>query len=228
MTTAGGGKLYINCVNPGRAEHGLTEDEAGLVYCFSGCAVVAMCGYGGSGLAAAFSEADTPDVGEVISAAPEIPIRFGTRVYLNPLHGKHIKGFAVFGRSLECEVRILGRAAVIGGGVAKVPWWRSIVATDQSGEPRATWDNVIIDRGEIVKETEGGILLPEAATYRPSKGVVVSIGEHAARKHPDLKVGSVVYYIANSMIPMRGLKVGGEYKNWGVITSDGILCEVLE
>lgn len=221
-------KVYINCANAEESDHGVTQDESALFYPFDGCVVVAMGKYRENSIAFHLTEGDTPDYGTVVASSPEIPLFFGDRVYVHPAHGKHMKGVRVNGRVIPSEVRMYGRAAVVGGKATKIEWWKSIMAKEDDGQPKATWDNVIIDRGDVIKETEGGILLTESSTYRPSKGVVVSIGEMAKRRHPDLREGSVVYYLANCMIPMRGLKVGEKYVNWGVVPSDGILCEVLE
>ena len=64
---------------------------------------------------------------------------------------------------------------------------------------RVLGERVLVRRDEVKKETEGGILLPGADQDKPSKGVVVAIGEGLLRSAndpaiPSLSIGETVVF----------------------------------
>lgn len=174
-----------------------------------------------------------PDVGVVISAGDGVPLLPGETVAVRHDHGKRVENFRSGSYQARGEVRLYGCAAMSGRKAVRVPYWRSIVALvdyDNEQTLKATGKNVVIDRGDIVERTEGGIILPESATYRPTIGTIVSVG---ADVPPDFRPGMRVMYMANLMLPTRGL-VGPNAdgvsvpKNYGIIEYSGILAEVEE
>jgi hypothetical protein len=217
-------KHYINCALFADPDEPVEADRALLFYPMPGCVVVQMGTYRTT-LAFSMMEGPTPDYGMVLASGPGVPLAYGDRVFVHPAHGKHMAGVSIGGKTIPGEVHYYGRAAGSGGRPVKIAWWKSIPIL-WAGEMKATGNNVIVDRGPVVRETEGGILLPDDARYRSTKGCVVSVGPEAARRYPDLKPGAVVYYLANCMLPLKGLVENGEVRNWGVIDADGILCEV--
>lgn len=223
---------YILCFNaePRRLDDELYELLSASLLPYDGAVVVWMSRFEvkDSELVGCYSQAETPDMGTVLAAGPGVPLLPGQQVLCRATHGKHLSGFKLRGRQLDGIVRMYGRAATTNGGATRIPWWESVPVMLDGGCPRATHRNVVIDRGEIITESEGGILYTQDSTYRPTKGTVVSIGSMAQKQFPELREGATVYYLANSMLPLKGFKLGGEYKNYGVIDMDGILCEVVE
>lgn len=64
---------------------------------------------------------------------------------------------------------------------------------------RPLHNNIVIRRLEEERKTTGGIVIPDSATEKPSRGVVVSIGigkrlENGEVCPPDLKVGDMVLF----------------------------------
>lgn len=61
------------------------------------------------------------------------------------------------------------------------------------------FNNVLIERIEEDNKTVGGIIIPDAAKEKPSKGKVVAVGEgvitdQGSRISPDVKVGDTVIF----------------------------------
>lgn len=168
------------------------------------------------------------DVGVVVSAGPDVSLLPGDVVLVHPEHGKHMRGFRSGWYRPDTEVRFYGCAAASGGKAVRVPWHRSILGMIDGKTVRATEHNVVIDRGPVNKTSGGGIWLPDSETYRPSEGVVVSVGPKC---DPDIKVGSKVVYMANLMLPIKGFAGYGELddseRNLGIVHESGILCEVV-
>ncbi len=60
-------------------------------------------------------------------------------------------------------------------------------------------DRVIVKQSEAEEKTKTGILLPDSAKEKPTKGKVVSVGpgkldDHGKRMEIALRVGDTVYY----------------------------------
>jgi chaperonin GroES len=185
--------------------------------------VVEMCRKAesfGTVLASYSNELLGPDCGVVIGvgahAARELKV--GDLVLVNHAHGKHMRPFRVGGVGTDGEVRFYGCAAVVGGKSRLVPWWKSVMAVMDGDEIRPTGSNVLIDRGDVVESTSGGILLPDDAKYRPTIGRVVAKGPQA---NPEIRVGSTVVYMATLV-----KRVEGVGKNLGIVPSDAVLAEV--
>ncbi|MCX7801360.1 MAG: co-chaperone GroES, partial [Fimbriimonadales bacterium] len=162
-----------------------------------------------------------PDVGVVLSAGADSSRELspGDVVLVNHAHGKHVRGLRIGGVEFENEVRLYGCAAIVGGKARVVPWYKSVMAVlERDGGVRATGRNVVIDRGDVRTVTEGGIHLPDDATFRPSIGTVVSVGPLA---NPEIKVGMRVVYMATLVKRVEGVR-----KNLGIVPSEAVLAEV--
>ena len=64
---------------------------------------------------------------------------------------------------------------------------------------RPLQDRVIVKQSEAEEKTKSGILLPDAAKEKPTKGKVVAVGpgklDDNGKRHPvGVKVGESVYY----------------------------------
>jgi len=60
-------------------------------------------------------------------------------------------------------------------------------------------DRVIVKQAEAEEKTKSGIILPDAAKEKPTKGKVIAVGggktDDNGKVHPlNVKVGEVVYY----------------------------------
>jgi len=60
-------------------------------------------------------------------------------------------------------------------------------------------DRIVVQRQEAEEKTAGGIILPDKAKNKPSRGKVLAIGpgkllKNGQRKPMQLKVGDVVYF----------------------------------
>jgi len=60
-------------------------------------------------------------------------------------------------------------------------------------------DRVIVKQSEAEEKTKSGILLPDTAKEKPTKGSVIAVGpgkaDESGKMHAlDVKVGDVVYY----------------------------------
>ncbi|MCT4552031.1 MAG: co-chaperone GroES [Alphaproteobacteria bacterium] len=61
------------------------------------------------------------------------------------------------------------------------------------------FNNILIERLEEENQTAGGIIIPDTAKEKPSKGVVIAVGEgsiteNGTRITPDVKEGDVVIF----------------------------------
>lgn len=207
------------------------------VRAFPHCTVVAMCNVpdsSGSIIIPKGEDAEyrmRPDVGVVLSAGSGVPLIPGDLVAVKHDHGKWVEGFHSGDFHTDLQVRFYGCAAMSGRKAIRVPYWRSILALidyDNEQPLRATGKQVIIDRGDIIEKTDGGVILPSSATYRETVGTIVSTG---ADVPPEYRVGSKVIYTANLMLPCRGLFGYSEDgtkvpKNYGIIEYTAILAEV--
>ena len=60
-------------------------------------------------------------------------------------------------------------------------------------------DRIVVERVEAESKTAGGIVLPESAKEKPTRGVVRAVGpgrmlDSGKRGEPSVKVGDEVYY----------------------------------
>ena len=60
-------------------------------------------------------------------------------------------------------------------------------------------DRVIVKQSEAEEKTKSGILLPDAAKEKPTKGKVIAVGpgkldDNGKRMEPGVKTGDSVYY----------------------------------
>jgi len=203
------------------------KESEGKVKAFSGKAVVAMAKPAerqGLILTPDMPRME-PDVGTVVSAGEGVELSLGDEVFVVWNHGKHMSGFDAGGYAPDCEIRMFGCAAAVGRKAVRVPWNRSILAMKDGDDIKATQGNVVIDMGNTVAQSEGGILLTDESQYRSCKGTIVSVGSMVPDEY---KEGATVYYMANLMLPFKALSVGDTPKNYGVIPYEGILCEVCE
>lgn len=169
-----------------------------------------------------------PDVGTVLAAGSGVGLIPGDQVLVDHSHGKRLVNFYAGQYTAKQEVRMYGCACQSGGKAVVVPWFRSILATMEDEKLRASDYNVIIDRGDIVEQTDGGVYLPDNHTFRESKGVVVSAGAGCSPLEP----GMTVFYMANLMKPLKGYfgyKDGEKVpKNYGIVPFRGVLCQIIE
>lgn len=170
-----------------------------------------------------------PDIGTVLAAHDDIPIFPGDVVVVDGIHGKWMTGFTAGEYKAKRQVRIFGRAVRTDGKPSFVDWSSSILATmdwtkDIPLRPKEHW--VLIDRGDVTTETEGGILLPEQIQSRPCKGKVLAKGGKAV----DVHVGGTYLYMANTVRPVRGMKDSFRDvpKNVALVDSRMLLAEVWE
>lgn len=193
---------------------------------FRHCVVVEMCGKPdriGSLYVAYEGQRLGPDVGVVLSAGSDAAAELspGDVVLVNHSHGKHMDGLRIGRTVFENEVRLYGCAAMVGGKSRPVPWYKSVMAVvEKCGAVRATGRNVVIDRGDVRTVTEGGIHLPDDATFRPSIGTVVSVGPAA---NPEIRPGMRVVYMASLVKRVEGVR-----KNLGIVPSEAVLAEVCD
>lgn len=66
---------------------------------------------------------------------------------------------------------------------------------------RALHDKILVRPVEQAKVTEGGIHLAESFMERPSKAVVLAVGEGVKDRPMEIKVGDVVLHIKNAGTP---------------------------
>ena len=88
------------------------------------------------------------------------------------------------------------------------------------------YDRVVVKPVEAEEKSAGGILIPDNAKEKPTKGEVVAVGEGKALDNgsvraPKVKVGDIVIY---------GQYAGSAYKNEGteykIVREDDILAIV--
>ena len=64
---------------------------------------------------------------------------------------------------------------------------------------RPLQDRVIVKQSEAEEKTKSGILLPDAAKEKPTKGKVIAVGpgkldDNGKRMQPNVRTGETVYY----------------------------------
>jgi co-chaperonin GroES (HSP10) len=175
----------------------------------------------------------SPDAGTVLAAGPDVPLMPGDTVFFDHEHGKRISGFVAGDYETEREVRIFGRAAKTNGDTVIIPWEESILGEiDVDGNdlrdarllPYGDW--VLVRRDPLHDQSEGGILLSQGATSRPSKGVVVAKGTKAR----DVEIGERVIYQARTTTNLQSFKhvlcPAMQDDNLVLMKSASILCVV--
>ena len=157
-----------------------------------------------------------PDIGWVIAAGRGVELLPGDCVIVRPSDGTYRDGVTWGDYSAE-QVRTYGTFCEKAGKPYVYDWSDSIIArydfTNMS--LRATEDNIIIERTIPVKQSSGGIILPDQSQYRQGEAKVIDVGPRCY----DVKVGDYIIYNPDAVNP---LDLESFQENYASIREKGI------
>jgi len=218
--------------------HRIEYGRASLIECPAGKAMVEMLPaasqIGSLLVPPGVAEKYRPDIGVVLSVGPDVDLKPGTMVGVDPYHGIWIDGWDAAGYRTSNQVRCYGQASPFLGSVSAVPLGRSLlfeVLTD-GDEPsmQAILGNLIIKREPLVTSQDVGgfnLELSWGDQYQTGLATVLSIGSsalsHLETATGPIEAGDTIHYNVKAVLDFA---FAGD-KDLAIIPWEAVNCRVL-
>jgi chaperonin GroES len=85
-------------------------------------------------------------------------------------------------------------------------------------------DRILVEPGETLDKTSGGIIIPDTAKEKPQKGTVIAVGPGKFNDHMTLKQGDSILYGKYTGVLIDGELIGDPGKEYLIMKESDVFA----